>query len=74
MPKAEVACAMNEWETPYCLGRATIEAVADEGQLALESGHAFIAASDLFKQNPYRRIAELEAQNKRCVALAETSD
>jgi hypothetical protein len=59
------ADAIERLETPYCLGRTTIQTVAAEGQLALESGHSFIAASDLYKKDPYSRITELEAENKR---------
>lgn len=46
-------------QTPYCLGAATIRRVADEGQIVV-GPHAFIAASDLIKQDPYARIEALE--------------
>ena len=48
--------AMPEIQKPkkpvYCLGRATIEKVADESQLETETVD-FVAADDLFHKNPY---------------------
>lgn len=52
---------------PYCLGETTIRTVATEGQLALEDGRAFIAASDLFKKDPYKERDELKARCDRYV-------
>jgi hypothetical protein len=57
----QAADEIERLQVPYCLGRTTIEAVADQGQLVLDSGHAFIAASDLFKQNPYERLTAATA-------------
>lgn len=49
-------------DTPiYCLGQNTIERVANESQLITDNV-CFIAASDLYQQNPYDKIKQLERE------------
>jgi hypothetical protein len=69
MRKAQAALrqAADEIErlsVPYCLGITTIRTLAAEGQ-AVVAGHAFIAASDLYKQDPYAEVERLKAQQLR---------
>ena len=45
----------------YCLGRNTIEHVANKSQLETDSVN-FVAASDLWLKNPYETIKELERE------------
>jgi hypothetical protein len=57
----DLAAALRDTLAPYCLGRGTIQRVADEGQIIV-AGHAFIAASDLFKKDPYVECDQLRAK------------
>lgn len=63
-------------QTPYCMGRATIQLVAKEGQ-AIIAGKAFIAADDLLYKDPYAEIerlkAELEENEKRLIEMQEAA-
>jgi hypothetical protein len=58
--KARIA----ELEVPLCIGRRTIGIMAEEGMWQSEDGRAVVAADELFRQDPYARIAELEAENE----------
>lgn len=55
-------------ETPYCLGVETITRLANEGQL-IAAGHAFIAASDLYKKNPYEKLKLADAIVKAAASV-----
>lgn len=48
--------------TPICVGRQIIGHLARDGQWLSESGAGVIAADELYRKDPYERIAELEAQ------------
>ena len=50
-----------ELEVPLCIGKRTIGIMAEEGCWQSSNGRAVVAADELFKQDPYARIAELEA-------------
>ena len=50
-----------ELEVPLCIGRRTIGIMAEEGCWCSEDGRAVVAADELFNQDPYARIAKLEA-------------
>jgi hypothetical protein len=53
-----------ELEIPLCIGETTIRILAKEGAKVFEDGRGLVAADELFKQDPYARIAELEAALK----------
>jgi hypothetical protein len=53
-----------ELEVPLCIGRRTIGIMAEEGMWQSEDGRAVVAADELFRQDPYARIAELTAALK----------
>jgi len=53
-----------ELEVPLCIGQRTIGIMAEEGCWQSENGRAVVAADELFKQDPYERIAELEKFKK----------
>ena len=53
-----------ELEVPLCIGKRTIGIMAEEGMWQSEDGRAVVAADELFRQDPYARIAELEAALK----------
>jgi hypothetical protein len=62
-----------ELEVPLCIGRRTIGIMAEEGMWQSEDGRAVVAADELFRQDPYARIAELEAEVadlNECLTLA----
>jgi len=59
--KARIA----ELEVPLCIGRRTIGIMAEEGMWQSEDGRAVVAADELFRQDPYARIAALEAELSR---------
>jgi hypothetical protein len=45
---------------PLCVGPAIIRALARDGQWRSEDRRGLVAADDLFRHDPYARIAELE--------------
>lgn len=51
-------------EAPLCIGETTIRILAKEGAKVFENGQGLVAADELFKQDPYDRIAELSAALK----------
>jgi hypothetical protein len=53
-----------ELEVPLCVGETTIRLLAKEGACDWTDGRALVAADELFRQDPYARIAELEAENE----------
>jgi len=53
---------IDELERPLCIGETTIRILAKEGAKVFEDGQGLVAADELFKQDPYDRIAELEAR------------
>ena len=58
------ASRIAELEVPLCIGRRTIGIMAEEGMWQSENGRAVVAADELFRQDPYARIAALEAALK----------
>ena len=60
----EADARIAELEVPLCIGRRTIGIMAEEGMWQSEDGRAVVAADELFRQDPYARIAELEAALK----------
>lgn len=54
------AARIAELEVPLCIGKRTIGIMAEEGCWQSSNGRAVVAADELFKQDPYARIAELE--------------
>jgi hypothetical protein len=63
-----------ELEVPLCIGRRTIGIMAEEGMWQSEDGRAVVAADELFRQDPYARIAELEAALKPFADIAKELD
>jgi len=55
------ALRVKELEVPLCIGKRTIGIMAEEGMWQSENGRAVVAADELFRRDPYARIAELEA-------------
>jgi hypothetical protein len=51
---------ISELEVPLCVGETTIRLLAKEGACDWTDGRALVAADELFRQDPYARIAELE--------------
>lgn len=58
---AEKDARIAELEVPLCIGRRTIGIMSEEGAWQSENGRAVVAADELFRQDPYARIAELDA-------------
>jgi hypothetical protein len=58
---------------PYCLGRATIESLAENAEFHA-CGLSFIAASDLFKKDPYKRIQDLKNLLTKICGMAGAPD
>ena len=49
--------------TPICVGKQLIQTIAEHGQWVSADGfHGLVAADGLFRNDPYKRIAELEKQ------------
>ena len=67
----EAQARIAELEVPLCIGRRTIGIMAEEGMWQSENGRAVVAADELFRQDPYARIAELEAALKPFAHKAE---
>lgn len=59
---------------PPCIGETTIRLLAKEGACEWEDGRAVVAADDLFRQDPYTRIAELEAALKPFIPDTDISE
>lgn len=59
---AETTRERDRLRIPLCIGRMTITRVATEGAVQFDSGHALIAADELFHQNPYDQIKALRQQ------------
>ena len=59
-------------QVPYCLGKTTIQEVAEHLEFEVAGKH-FIAASDLCKKDPYKRIEELEGTLVCIQEVARTS-
>lgn len=53
---------------PICIGRHSIEKLAQESLVTFEDGSSLIAASDLYELNPYARAEGAEARIAEAVA------
>lgn len=69
--KVVLRARIAELEAPLCIGETTIRILAKEGAKVFENGQGLVAADELFKQDPYDRIAELEADLNDCIKIAE---
>jgi hypothetical protein len=63
-----------ELEVPLCIGQRTIGIMAEEGCWQSENGRAVVAADELFRQDPYARIAELEEALREALDYIDNPD